>query len=302
MNREDSYPSRLCLSTSGATSVARELFGLPGTEVMSPPALPETAATPEQLAEHLYACEATQPRLHEPLTGEEGEPYTLQWFLDIENQRHGRHARWIPRLLEFSRHPGETLLGLGQGLGTDWIQYARHGATVIVCSSSLSQLGLIRRHFQLRGLEGRFVHAAPTALPLDTASIDVACLNGLLEVVEQPAAVINEVFRVLKPGGKIIAVTTARYDVDYWRDLFFFWERWFRRPAETGPRFSVRGLKQLFHRFSEHRIHRRHLRRSEVPRLWRLIPLPLLERLIGRVLVLKAFKPIAAAMQLQAAA
>src|SRR5579883_2100246 len=41
------------------------------------------------------------------------EPYTLQWFLDIENARHGRQGRWIPEALEFTRHAGETLLGLG---------------------------------------------------------------------------------------------------------------------------------------------------------------------------------------------
>ena len=43
--------------------------------------------------------------------------------------------------------------------------------------------------------------------------------------------------------------------------------------------------------------------RSEaVPHLWRWLPLPLLERLMGRVLVLKAFKPLSAALPAQAAA
>src|SRR5438132_11025087 len=52
------------------------------------------------------------------------EPLSLQWFLDVENTRHSRHGRWIPKLLEFQKHKGETLLGLGTGLGTDWVQYA----------------------------------------------------------------------------------------------------------------------------------------------------------------------------------
>ena len=99
----------------------------------------------------------------------------MQWYLDIENSRHSRHGRWIPRLLEFGKHAGERLLCVGGGLGTDWLQYARHGAAVVVCSPSGTQLALVRRNFELRGLSGRFLHAAPAALPLEAASIDVAC-------------------------------------------------------------------------------------------------------------------------------
>src|SRR5262245_3202002 len=171
---------------------------------------------PTEFADRLYAFEAlgAAPRLSNP--GEGVEPYSLQWFLDIENQRHSRHGRWIPRLLEFAKHNGETLLGLGNGLGTDWLQYARHGAAVTVCSPSAEQLALIRRNFELRSLPGRFLHAPATALPLESASIDVVCVSTLLQEPADPAAVVAEVYRVLKPGGKVLAVAAARYDVDFW--------------------------------------------------------------------------------------
>jgi hypothetical protein len=48
----------------------------------------------------------------------------------------------------------------------------------------------------------------------------------------------------------------------------------------------------VFARFTEHWVSKRHLRRGELPHAWRILPLSLLERLIGRVLVLKAKKPI----------
>src|SRR4051812_35792288 len=98
---------------------------------------------PRAFAESLYAWEAMQPVLPDA----PAEPYSLQWFLDIESSRLGRHARWIPNLLDFPRHAGEKLLGLGHGLGTDWVQYAAHGASVVVCSPSETQLGLVRRNF-----------------------------------------------------------------------------------------------------------------------------------------------------------
>jgi SAM-dependent methyltransferase len=225
--------------------------------------------------------------------------------LNIEDQRHSRHGRWIPKVLEFAKHEGETLLGMGNGLGTDWIQYARHGASVVVCSAFAGQLELIQRNFELRGLPGRFLHAAPDSLPLESASIDVACLSSVLP---DPcnSRVVEEVYRVLKPGGKVLAVTPAKYDVDYWYRLCFPLVHWLRgckeEDATVGARFSARRLKKLFAPFVEHRVSKRHLRRSEVPHLWRVLPLPLLQRLLGRVLVLKAFKPVAAAKSIRLAA
>lgn len=261
---------------------------------------------PREFAQRLFADETLRARSFSPSIDEFVEPYTLQWFLDIENQRHSRQGRWIPRLMEFSKHAGETLLGLGNGLGTDWLQYARHGAAVVVCSPAAEQLSLARRNFELRGLNGRFVHTSATSLPLETASIDVACLSSLLHEVDDPRAVVHEVFRVLKPGGKVLAVAPARYDVDFWYRRCFPWTNWLspQQPPSDTPQqqFSARGLRKLFGDFIEHRVHKRQLRRSEVPHIWRWLPLSLLERMLGRVLVLKAFKPLSCAASLQKAA
>jgi ubiquinone/menaquinone biosynthesis C-methylase UbiE len=260
---------------------------------------------PAHFAERLYAWETLRASSAKESIGDGLEPYTLQWFLNIEIQRHRRQGRWIPRLLEFAKHSGETLVGLGNGLGTDWLQYARHGASVIVCSPSREQLALIRRNFELRGLSGRFLHAPATALPLETASVDVACVSGLLHEVSQPEAVVGEVYRVLKPGGKVLAVTAAKYDIAFWLRLCFPWEAWLRHARarrQRGLRFSARGLRRLFGRFVDHRVHKRHIARSDVPHLWRLIPRAVLERFMGRALVLKAFKPLSAAIAAQAAA
>jgi SAM-dependent methyltransferase len=254
---------------------------------------PLALAHPDQL----FAAEALGPAASYR-TGDAAGPYSLQWYLDAENLRLHRYARWIPSALEFTKHVGEVLLGLGPGLGTDWVQYARHGATVLVGSPSAEQLALVRRNFELRGLAARFLACPPSCLPVESASVDVVCLTNLLQAVADPPAVVDEVFRVLKPGGKVLAVAPARYDIEFWRRCLFPWLRWLGQPPPSGPaRFSARGLRALFPRFAEHRVHKRHLRRSDVPPLWRLLPTHLLQKLLGRFLVLKAFKPLSAALQ-----
>lgn len=252
---------------------------------------------PRDFAQKLYSLESLQPMALRSRPQEIPEPYSLQWFLDIENQRHSKHGKWIPKLLEFSKHPGEKLLGLGHGLGTDWVQYAQNGAAVIVCSPATPQLELVRRNFDLRRLPGRFIQAEPTCLPLEPSSIDVVCISSLHHGIDEPEKVIEEVHRVLKPGGKVLAVTPAYYDVDFWVRTLFFWNRWFqpnrgKNPLRCKRRLSARQVKQLFHRFGEIHVRKRQLRRPEVPNVWRWIPLPILARLMGRVLVLKAFKPV----------
>ncbi|MFO0876932.1 MAG: class I SAM-dependent methyltransferase [Gemmataceae bacterium] len=238
------------------------------------------------------------------------EPLSLQWYLAIERIRHQRQGRWLCPLLEFSKHQGEKLLGLGTALGSDLVHYAAAGADVTTVCGYLGQLSLIQRNFQLRGLSGTFIHADPKALPLETSSIDVVCLTGLLHEPGQPSAIIDEVYRVLKPGGKVLAVVPAHYDVHYWSRILLLSGRDsnattgeeaseppIRWGMLSGPsrRFCARDLRTLFARFPEYRISKRHLRRAEVPHLWRWIPVPLLERLMGRLLVFKGFKPVSAA-------
>src|SRR5262245_56108683 len=186
---------------------------------------------------------ATRECLRAPRWGHEGpEPFTLPWFLAIEEARHRRYGKWIPRLLEFAKHRGERLLGLGFGLGTDWVQYASHGAEVVACCPSREQLLLVRRNFELRGLRGTFLHADPTSLPLETGSIDVAYVPGLLHEVCQPGPVVGELYRVLKPGGKVLVLTPARYDVEYWCGYLVPWQWGRRARIPTHPlHFPVRG-------------------------------------------------------------
>jgi SAM-dependent methyltransferase len=273
--------------SDSATQPAVSLSSEPGSGLALPLPDPHVAATRELIR---------PPTVHRGRR--ECEPYTAAWFEELEQKRYHRHGAWLVRSLEFGRHPGESLLVLGCGLGTDAVRYASTGTNVTVATAPGEYPHIVRENFTSHGLSATFVNIDGLRLPFADGSFDVVTWNALYDTAEPDPARVEELYRVLKPGGKVIGLFPAHYDAAFWQRVLLPLERlWWRRPPDPAiaPKTTRRELRRVFHRFCEHRVSKRHLRRGELPHVWRIFPLMLLERWIGRVLVLKAKKPILAA-------
>jgi SAM-dependent methyltransferase len=223
------------------------------------------------------------------------EPFSAAWFEELEQKRYQRHGAWLERALEFGRHPGESLLVLGCGLGTDAVRYARTGTNVTVATGPDEHPQVVRENFARHAVGAEFAALGGPDLPFADGAFDVVAWNALYDATKPDPVRVNELFRVLKPGGKVIGLFPARFDAAFWQDVLIPMQPlWWRRPPDptTAPKTTARELRRVFARFAEHRVAKRHLRRGELPHAWRILPLVLLERCIGRVLVLKAKKPI----------
>ena len=204
------------------------------------------------------------------------EPFSREWFEFIDSRRYLRHASWIPRLFEFAKHPGERVLVYGDGLATDAVRYAANGAKVAVCAPSRDELHWSRINFALRELPATFHACAPDAFPSISETVDIVAI-GCFEHLSAPSDdLFDEAWRVLRPGGKLIAAVPAR--------------------RESGIRAAI--LRKGLDRFEIRRLGKRHLRRSDLPGYLRWAYFPVLEHLLGRVYVVKAIKPIRAALTL----
>ena len=251
------------------------------------------------LLQQLAFDEVLRPSLH---LREAFEPLSLAWYQEIERLRYHRHGRWIPNLLDFGKYRGERLLGLGTSLGTDLVNFAACGVEVLVASPIAEQLAFVRHNFDLRRLPGIFLHASPRALPIESTSVDIVFVNGLFHETQDSARVVEETYRVLKPGGKLVAIVPARQEINFLANIV----KRFRRsrstpetvrhdlPLPMASAFDRRSLSHLLARFQEGQIYRRHLRRADVPHLCRWLPLGMMERFTGRLLVFKGFKPVSA--------
>jgi SAM-dependent methyltransferase len=223
--------------------------------------------------------------------------YTAAWYDELEQKRYQRHGVWLSSALEFGRHPGESLLLLGAGLGCDAIRYIQTGTPTTVGLTPLDYPNRLSENLSRHGLTARMVDINDRTLPFPDGTFDVVTWNALYDTTSLDPCRINELFRVLKAGGKVIGLFPAWYDAGFWQDLLLplQWMYW-RRPVDptVAPKTTARQLRKAFAVFTQQKVAKRHLRRSELPHPWRVYPLFLLERLIGRVLVFKALKPLTA--------
>ena len=103
-------------------------------------------------------------------------------------------------------HEGETVLDLGSGAGADVLISARRvGASgrVIGLDMTDEMLSLARANAARAGVSNaEFVKGHIEDIPLADASVDVVISNCVINLSADKAAVLAEVARVLRPGGR----------------------------------------------------------------------------------------------------
>ena len=237
---------------------------------------------------------------------------TLEWYLEAEAYRYDEYAPWMHETMEFARHADERVLEIGGGMGTDLAQFARHGSIVTDFDLSSGHLAHARENFRLRGLEGKFIHGDAETIPFDDNSFDIVYSNGVIHHTPNTEQVIDHMYRVLRPGGRVIVMVYAQSSLHYWRNIvrdFGIAEGQLElhsvgeimsRHAELSPSgaaplvkvYTRKRLRHMFRKFRNVSISQRQITAPEIPRQLKWIPLELAGRLFGWNLIVKGTKPV----------
>src|SRR5277367_2312952 len=103
-------------------------------------------------------------------------------------------------------NPGETVLDLGSGGGIDVLLYARRvgpSGKAYGLDMTDEMLALARENQRKAGVENvEFLKGEIERIPLPDNSIDVVISNCVINLSANKDRVLEEAFRVLKPGGR----------------------------------------------------------------------------------------------------
>jgi ubiquinone/menaquinone biosynthesis C-methylase UbiE len=178
---------------------------------------------------------------------------TKAFFDDLDEYRFDK-LHYLPQLVDFSSFKGQRLLEVGCGIGTDLVRFAKGGARVTGVDLAQTAIDLARKNFELNGVAPEELRVANgEALPYGDGSFDVVYAHGVIQYTADPATLIRECHRVLKPGGTAIFMVYNR--VSWLNALSKVMKVALEHEdAPVLKKFSISEFRELLKPFKESRI------------------------------------------------
>ena len=178
-----------------------------------------------------------KPRIVETEHGIQGEFNVITYD---HMQRRLRNRGWIEtnELLKFGITQGCALeVGPGPGyLGLEWLKRTQ-GTTLKGLDISPDMIALAERNASTYGFSDRvaYVQSSGERMPFDDSTFDAVFTNGSLHEWTEPQKTCDEIWRVVKPGGRVLIS-------DLRRDMFapVRWFLWLNiEPRDMRPGFTT---------------------------------------------------------------
>jgi SAM-dependent methyltransferase len=165
-------------------------------KVVSARAIVSTVATVDEVRtyweRHIHDLEITT------------HPVGSRGFFDDLDQYHFEKLHHLLRLVNFDGYRGKAVLEVGCGAAVDLARFAKGGAVCTGVDLAESAIALARANFEQQGLTADLRVANGEALPFADHTFDLVYAHGVVQYTADPQRLVNEVRRVLKPGGEAI--------------------------------------------------------------------------------------------------
>lgn len=166
---------------------------------------------------------------------------TRAYFDEVEARKYFVEPH-IPRFAEFERWRGKRVLEIGCGIGTDTVNFARHGAEVTAVDLSSQSLEIARQRVGVYGLEDRvrFFHGSAEELTafVPKQTYDLIYSFGVIHHTPHPERVLAEARRYAALGSTLKIMVYHRWS---WKVLWIvlgYGKGQFWRTAELVARNS----------------------------------------------------------------
>jgi SAM-dependent methyltransferase len=130
---------------------------------------------------------------------------TREYFEEVEKRKYFVEPH-IPAFAEFEKWSGKKVLEIGCGIGTDAVNFARHGAEYTGIELSDVSLEITKKRFDVFGLNGTFFNLDAQdfeALSAVGRDFDLIYSFGVIHHSPNPQKIIDNCLQLLKPDGTL---------------------------------------------------------------------------------------------------
>jgi SAM-dependent methyltransferase len=177
---------------------------------------------------------------------------TPEFFRQLDEYRYEKLS-YLPRLVNFSAYNAKSVLEVGCGAGIDLVRFASGGAKVTGIDLSKTAIDLASQNFEQRRQNADLRVMNGECMQFADNTFDVVYAHGVLQYTADSAKMIDEIHRVLSPGGEAIMMV---YNKHSWLNLMrnVTHVPLEHEDAPVLKKFSASELKRLLHPFREYRI------------------------------------------------
>lgn len=139
------------------------------------------------------------------------KPGTKEYYDEIQTVRYTKKYPHLLKLAGFNKHKGQKVLEIGCGQGTDLLQFAKNGAKVTGIDLTEGAIGRSKAMFKCYGYKADFKVANAEHLDcFEDNYFDKVFSFGVLHHTPNTQKAIDEIYRILKPGGESVVMLYAK--------------------------------------------------------------------------------------------
>lgn len=135
---------------------------------------------------------------------------TAGFFQELAEYRFDK-LRYLPQVVDFTAYRGQRLLEIGCGIGIDLVRFARGGAIVTGVDLAEVAIDLAHKNAAQEGLAADLQVMDGEQLAFQDSTFDVVYAHGVLQYTANAQKMINELHRVLRPGGEAILMVYNKH-------------------------------------------------------------------------------------------
>lgn len=215
---------------------------------------------------------------------------TKEYFEEVESHRYASHPFILNAINRFDIK-GRDVLEIGFGMGTDHLNLARRGARMHGADVTAQNKDIVTRRFAYYDLTSDLHTVGAEKLPFADNSMDFIYSCGVIHHSPNTQRIVDEIHRVLKPGGKCWIAVYNKHSVYFLWSLFLY--SWilrggFRRDTlrQRMSRieypgtatdihvdvFSSGDMRRMFSRFTDRKVEVHQMVAADVSVFGRLLP------------------------------